>query len=1078
MKLGATDYVMKDKLYRLSPILSRALKEIEEYKIKNKVEKDLIESEERFKGIFENATIGFYRTAPDGRVLMANPKLINMLGYSSIDELMQRDLNVEGYDSDNPRSDFLQLIERDRQVNGLEAKWLSKDNTLLYVRENAIAIRDELGNTLYYEGTVEDITESKKLKNELKDSEIRYRNLFENSSEFLFTLDLKGNFTDVNKAAEILTGYKKSELLKMNFRDYTQKNEHRKLFLALSNVYKTGNPLKNLYFEANIKDKSKKYFEMSVSLLRKGDEVKGFQGSSKDITERKQAQITLEENEERYREIFQFSPDSIIIHDLDMNILDVNYKAVEEFGYSKEELLEKTVLELHPETEQKHSTQVLDAMKKKEMLIVETEFVRKDGSVFLAEATPCKYTLGSKPIIHVVIRDITERKRTEEMIKNSEERLSTILEKSPIPTAVGSSDGSIVSFNKALEVLIGYRISEITNITDWSNKLYPDKEYRDFVSNNIQQALRGEQQECSEFTITCKNGSTRTVDFHTSFFKDGLIIQMIDITERKKAEDTIKSSEERLKILFEFAPDAYYLNDLKGTFIDGNKAAEVLMGYKKEELIGKNFSKLKILPAKEFIKASKHLMKNVQDKAAGPDEIILNRKDGSKVTVEIRTFPVKIKDKTVVLGIAHDITKRKQIEKEIKAKGDFLERLIQQSPLPTFVLDEKGILIIVNEAFLKFYAVPDKDLILGSNALTNPQNIKYGVDKSIKEALKGNEVDIHEMEFISPYDNKKVFTKGKIFPIFTPDEKLTNVVVIQEDITERKHAEEAVKESEERYRSLFEAAFEAIFISEKGVCFEQNSTAEKMFGYTLSEAIGRKGTEWIVPEDREMVMNNMISGYEEPYEATSLRKDGSTFPAVIQAKMMHFKGRAVRITALTDITDRKQAEEALKESEGKYRALLTNINDLVLEIDSEGKFTYVSPQIFDMFGYTQEESIRLSAYDFIHPDDIEKCMKAMENLDKVKHIEYRSRHKDGHYLHVLTSGRYIPDGAGGFKTISVLRDITERKLAEEELKKRMNELEIFNDSMVGRELKIIELKKEINKLLEKSEQKPKYEIPK
>jgi len=141
------------------------------------------------------------------------------------------------------------------------------------------------------------------------------------------------------------------------------------------------------------------------------------------------------------------------------------------------------------------------------------------------------------------------------------------------------------------------------------------------------------------------------------------------------------------------------------------------------------------------------------------------------------------------------------------------------------------------------------------------------------------------------------------------------------------------------------------------------------------------------------------------------------------------------------ILKRKQVEEVLGESEKKYRALLDNINDLVMEMNSEGMFTYVSPQIFDMFGYTQEESIGLSAMDFIHPDDIEKCMKAMETLDKVKHIEYRSKHKDGHYIWVSTSGRYIPDDNGGFRVVSVLRDITERKQAEQAVRESQKEIE-------------------------------------
>jgi len=131
------------------------------------------------------------------------------------------------------------------------------------------------------------------------------------------------------------------------------------------------------------------------------------------IIDRKRAEEALKESEERYRQIYQLSPDAVLIHNMNMNILDANDKAVEQFGYSKKELLGMKISELHPETELEHSTQVLADMKQHNILYVETSFVRKDGSVFPAEATPCKYALGGKLIIHAVIRDITKRVRAE-----------------------------------------------------------------------------------------------------------------------------------------------------------------------------------------------------------------------------------------------------------------------------------------------------------------------------------------------------------------------------------------------------------------------------------------------------------------------------------------------------------------------------------------------------------------------------------------------------------------------------------------------------------------------------------------
>jgi len=164
--------------------------------------------------------------------------------------------------------------------------------------------------------------------------------------------------------------------------------------------------------------------------------------------------------------------------------------------------------------------------------------------------------------------------------------------------------------------------------------------------------------------------------------KDGRVTGIVgisrDISEQMQMEEELRSSEDQLRILFEFAPDAYYLNDLKGTFIDGNRAAEEMVGYKKEELIGKSFLKLKLLPRSQIPKAAKLLAKNALGKSTGPDEFILNRKDGGKVAVEITTFPVKIKDQRLVLAIARNITERKRMEQELRRYSERLENLVEE----------------------------------------------------------------------------------------------------------------------------------------------------------------------------------------------------------------------------------------------------------------------------------------------------------------------------------------------------------------------------------------------------------------
>ena len=174
------------------------------------------------------------------------------------------------------------------------------------------------------------------------------------------------------------------------------------------------------------------------------------------------------------------------------------------------------------------------------------------------------------------------------------------------------------------------------------------------------------------------------IDFISKPIDNNELVAKINVMHRiKRAEDELREinvnlevmvaertwklqeSEEKFKTLFEYAPDGYYLNDLRGNFIDDNRAAEKLTGYKKEELINKNFLKLELLPKNQIPKAAKNLAKNALGLPTGPDEFILNRKDGSQVPVEIRTFPVKIKNKTVVLGIARDITKHRKAEENL-----------------------------------------------------------------------------------------------------------------------------------------------------------------------------------------------------------------------------------------------------------------------------------------------------------------------------------------------------------------------------------------------------------------------------
>jgi diguanylate cyclase (GGDEF)-like protein/PAS domain S-box-containing protein len=269
------------------------------------------------------------------------------------------------------------------------------------------------------------------------------------------------------------------------------------------------------------------------------------------------------------------------------------------------------------------------------------------------------------------------------------------------------------------------------------------------------------------------------------------------------------------------------------------------------------------------------------------------------------------------------------------------------------------------------------------------------------------------------------------------------VVLVFSDVTQKYAAQEEIEESHERYRALSEAAFEAIFISEKGVCLEQNSRAEQIFGYTLTQAIGRMGTEWIAPTDRDLVMKHMMAGYEQPYEVTGLRKDGSTFPAIIRGKMMHYRNRDVRVTSMSDIAQLKQAELALKQSEERWKFAIEGSGDGLWDWNIQTGQAFYSPRYKTMLGFTDDE-IGDTADEWtkrIHPDDAPGVMAAMQPYMDGKPgsatVEFRMLCKDGSWRFIMGRGMVVERDAQGkpLRMIGINTDITERREHQDQLER-------------------------------------------
>jgi len=266
----------------------------------------------------------------------------------------------------------------------------------------------------------------------------------------------------------------------------------------------------------------------------------------------------------------------------------------------------------------------------------------------------------------------------------------------------------------------------------------------------------------------------------------------LDITEARKTQEKLKNSEERLRILFEFAPDAYYLNDLKGNFIDGNKAAEEVTGYSRGELIGKSFLKLKLLPQSQIPKAAKLLVMNAMGKPTGPDEFILNRKDGTQVPVEIRTFPVKIEGQTLVLGIARDVSIRKEAERLVLENQQKFAGLFNSSPEAAAFLDSGFHILDINPRFISLFGF-SIDEIQGKHIddVVVQKNLMEEAEMLNKKAAKGY---IYYDTVRMRKDRSLIPVSVSAAPIFIQDQ-LKGYIVVYKDISQLKKADEELREA-------------------------------------------------------------------------------------------------------------------------------------------------------------------------------------------------------------------------------------------------------------------------------------------
>jgi PAS domain S-box-containing protein len=452
------------------------------------------------------------------------------------------------------------------------------------------------------------------------------------------------------------------------------------------------------------------------------------------------------------------------------------------------------------------------------------------------------------------------------------------------------------------------------------------------------------------------------------------------------AEKALTEAEESFKTLFEYAPDGYYISDLKGTFINGNLAAEKIIGYKRAELIGKNYIESGLLSKDQVPKALWLLAKNAISLPTGPDEFILKRKDGSEISVEIMTYPVKISSKMVVLGIARDISVRKQIENEIKTKDRMLEIVAKCSNL---LIAEKNI----NNAIFKIF-----ELLGGAFGLSRIYIFECpeaSINKAVGECL---------MHYRYYWNGRSGLQKKH-----TED---------NDNINKSSLGRPEKETLFERWRSLL---FNGVSVRGLREEFEGEER----------EYLNKRGIKSL------LIMPIKISqsfwgaiGFED---IINERVWNDVEISILYAAVDIF-GNAI---------ERKRAEEALVESEEKFRGICTITTDAVIACDEDDRIVLWNDSAVNMFGYRANEAVGENFYQLITSPkyaavflpEVDSLACSASNIDSGRAFELKVVNKARVEFSVEMSITTFK-AAGRDYTVSIIRDISERKRAEENLCQR------------------------------------------
>lgn len=1077
-------------------------------------------SEQHFRSIFERATLGLYRTTPDGQIILANPALVKMLGFSTFEELAERDLNKLGYGAETPRSEFIQHIEASGQITGNESSWVRKDGRIIHVLESATAIRNEKGETVYYDGILEDITLRKESEQELKSSEERYRKLAERINDVIWTTDSNLQITYVSPSIEKMLGYTPDEYAQLPIEERYSEKSYAEVMESfqqgLLDLQSGKIDLENFGLIAErefiSKDGGVVIGEENISLLLDDDNnFVGLQGTTRDITERIKVQEALQMSEERFRTLFDSVPIGLVRSTLDGRILDVNHTFVEMYGYpSVEELLETGAAGMY--VDPKDRKRLIDGLEKDGVVSpYQSQHYKYNGEKMWVEGhTRLVHGEGAITFEGAVF-DITEQRETERKLKESENRYRAIVENqtefivrwSPdgIRTYVNDnycrylqlSEHELVGKNFFLSIPEDYKVKlvEVINALTVDNPTttheeqveLPDGENRwqQWTDRGIfddQGVLIEIQSVGRDITKRKKSELEREILFHAAKHRSRLLHTAADVsksaiellTPDELLQQTVDLIQRRFRyyyvgiFLVDEARENAVLQAGTGEAGEAMKAAghKLLVGG--ESMIGWSIANTQARIALDVGEDAVHFANPylpetrsemalpliVHGEAIGAltvqsvFEAAFAEDDVSVLQTMADQLAIAIQNARLFETTQHEIAERKRAEEHLRMQAAALNAAVSG-----IIISKSDKEIIWANPAMESLSGYSLDELLGQSPLIfrsgkHDDEFYQEISASLQSDRAWQGIIINKRK-----DGSFYYEEQTIAPVHDLSGEITHHVAIKQDISDRIHAEQALRISEEKFSTVFNASPNPLAITTfpEGKILEVNESFMKVTGYSQEELVGREDIEiglWVDIKDRDGLRQQLLDhGSVQDYEFDYQTKEGTIGTTLMSADFIQIGEDSFLLTAFQDITERKRSEEALRISEEKFATVFhASPSAIGLFRFPEGEFVDVNESFCQISGYQPHELIGKTDTDidlWVDVDERSKLIQQFQEHRVAKDFEVVYRHKEGTIKTALFASEFIQLDQEPL-LLTTLQDITDRKQAEAEVERRSQQL--------------------------------------